>query len=91
MAYVKIILALFQIIEAVLDWSREQRYKQEGADEEIAKAAIRTLQKTEYAKRMLTQAHGMSESDILGYLQSLEPTGDGQLLPNVPATDTAKR
>jgi hypothetical protein len=91
MAYVKIILALFQIIEAILDWSREQRYKQEGADEEIAKAAIRTLQKTEYAKRMLTQAHSMSESDILDYLQSLEPVSDGQLLPNVSTVDPAKR
>ena len=90
MTYVKLILALFQIIEAILDWSKEQRFKQEGADEEIAKAAIRTLQKTEYAKRMLTQAHSMSESDILDYLQSLEPAGNGQLLPDVSAPNPTK-
>lgn len=90
MTYVKIILALFQIIEAILDWSKEQRFKQEGADEEIAKAAIRTLQKTEYAKRMLTQAHSMSESDILVYLQSLEPAGNGQLLSDVSAPNPTK-
>jgi hypothetical protein len=90
MSYIKIILALLQIVDAILDWSKERRFKQEGADEEIARAAIRVLQKTEYSKRMLTQARSMSESDILDYLQSLEPVSDGRLLPNIPATDPAK-
>lgn len=73
MAYVKIIAALLQIIEAILDWSKEQRYKQEGADEEIAKASIRILQRTEYANRTLRDLAGKSESDVLGVLRSFEP------------------
>jgi hypothetical protein len=85
-AYVKIILALLQIIEAILDWSKEKRLKQEGADEEIARATARILQKTTFAKKTLGEANGMSESAILDFLRGFEPEGDGQLLPNVPAT-----
>jgi hypothetical protein len=73
MTYVKIIMALLQIVEAVLDWSREQRFRQEGADEEIAKASIRILQRTEYANRSLGDFTGKSESDVLSFLRSLEP------------------
>lgn len=85
MAYVKIILALLQIIEAILDWSKEKRLRQEGVDEEIARATARILQKTTFAKKTLSEANGMSESDILDYLRKLEPD-DGQLLPNVSTT-----
>ena len=73
MAYVKIILALLQIVEAILDWSKEKRLKQDGADEEIAKATARILQKTAFSKKALGEAAGMSESDILDYLRKLEP------------------
>lgn len=85
MTYVKIILALLQIVEAILDWSKEKRLRQEGVDEEVARATARILQKTTFAKKTLGEANGMSESDILDYLRSLEP--DGQLLPSVRPAD----
>lgn len=76
MSYVKIILALLQIVDAILDWSRAQRFRQEGADEEIARAAMRVLQKTEFANRALKDFNNKSESDVLDYLRSLEPKGN---------------
>lgn len=86
MAWVKIVLALLQIVEAILDWSKESRLRQEGADEEIQRATARILQKTTFAKKTLAEANGMSESDILEWLRN-NPS-DGQLLRSVPTTDT---
>lgn len=86
MTYVKIILALLQVIEAILDWSKEKRLRQEGVDEEIARATARILQKTTFAKKTLGEANGLTESDILDYLRSLEP-GYGQLLSGIQPPD----
>jgi hypothetical protein len=89
--WVNIVLALLRIVDAILDWSEKSQLRQEGADEEIAKAAIRVAQKTGFAKKTLIQFTGMSESDVLDYLRSLEPAdGNGQLLPNLHPTDPAE-
>lgn len=73
MSYVKVIMALLQIVDAILDWSKERRFRQEGVDEEIARASMRILQKTEFANRTLQDFNNKSESDVLDYLRSLEP------------------
>jgi len=71
-AWVQIVLALLKIVDAILDYTRYERAKQAGVDEEIARETAKILQKTEFAKKALegfTNKPGSADE----FLRELEP------------------
>lgn len=71
-AWVQIALACLRIVNAILDYTRDARAKQEGVDEEIARETAKILQKTEFGKKALeefTRVPGSADD----FLRSLEP------------------
>ena len=70
--WIQIALACMRLAEAFLDRARTIRDMKAGADEEIAKAAMRILEKSNYAKKALEdfRANPGSADD---FLRSLEP------------------
>jgi hypothetical protein len=71
-AWVQIALALLKVVNAVLDYTKYERARQDGVDEEIARESAKILQKTEFAKKVLAEftANSGSADD---FLRSLEP------------------
>ena len=70
--WTQIILALLKIVDAILDYTRYERAKQDGVDEEIAREAAKILQKTEFAKRAL-EGFASKPGSADEFLRELEP------------------
>lgn len=70
--WLRVGLALLQIVNKILDYTAAERARQEGRDEEIARESAAILKKTEAGKRYLdefTRNPGSSDD----FLRKLEP------------------
>lgn len=72
-AWGSVILLALKIINHIMGAVNREKWMQAGADEEIAKAALAVLQKTEAGKKIMERVNAMSEQDVDAGLRGLEP------------------
>lgn len=69
----KIILAVLDFINWMVQAGQENKWISIGQDQAIAVAQAEILRKTEYGKNALVEFSGKSASDVDDFLRSLEP------------------
>ncbi len=71
-AWGQIILLVLQLLDRMLAYGQQQKWINQGKDEEIAKQAVEVLRKTDYAKRAMDEAVAMSTDAVDKRLRDLE-------------------
>lgn len=71
--WIKIALLLLDIVDKIVNWTREQNMINQGRDEEIARATAAILSKTEYAKNVRAKIASMDDKAVDAALRDLEP------------------
>ncbi len=68
----QIILLVLQLLDRMVAYGQQQKWINQGKDEEIAKQAVEVLRKTDYAKRAMEEAAAMSTDTVDKRLRDLE-------------------
>ncbi len=67
----RIILLTMQLLDRMLKYGQQQSWISEGRDQEIAKAAVEVLRKTEYAKRAMEEFSTTTDDAVDKFLRDL--------------------
>ncbi len=69
--WAQLILLTLQIADTMLKYGLQQKWINEGRDQEIAKSAVEVLRKTEYAKKAVEEFSDAKPSAVDDFLRNL--------------------
>lgn len=73
MDIIALVLAILKFVNWLMDTVGREKLKQDGRDEEIARATASILAKTEYARAIRDKIASMDEATVDDALRDLEP------------------
>lgn len=73
MNIVSLILALLKFVNNLMNMVEREKFRQDGRNEEIARAAESIHRKTEAGKKIWEKVDAMSEKEVDDALRNLEP------------------
>ena len=83
----KLVLALLQLANLFMDWSRTEKDRKAGADEEVARAALAVLQKTEHGKKIAERIDALGEQELGNLIDQLASRGVRPVPGNNPKSN----